>query len=64
MKTAYDKIAAGLQDAIAYASGEEGRGHVGAHRWADDDRAVSTTATPSACLPQPAATERDLGPPA
>ena len=26
MRTAYDKIAAGLQDVIAHASGEEGRG--------------------------------------
>lgn len=30
MKSAFDKIAAGLSDAIAYAEGDEGRGRVAA----------------------------------
>ncbi|MEN2790275.1 hypothetical protein ABC974_11610 [Sphingomonas oligophenolica] len=44
MKSAADKIAAGLGDAIAFANGEKGRGRECFHRAADDVGAASASA--------------------
>lgn len=55
MKSAADKITAGLGDAIAFANGEKGRGRERLHRAADDVCAASASAPLSDRLHQPEA---------
>jgi hypothetical protein len=59
MKSAADKIAAGLGDAIAFANGEKGRGSECFHRAADHIGAASASAPSSDRLSRTLGSFRD-----